>query len=191
MHEGYLDLDLDDDEKRQVARDDGSDASFQERSLSHKIKFRLTKNSKQPTNKNQPIITMSKLANEVTPDDFLAALKNSRISSKTRKDISDKLKDYKDLLQETKFELHIQHMKAQKLSNAFDNLIFFLLPDVEIVKEALKDLKTDEEKKREVESFSSHFCCYSPSIQCRSRDLNLFSPHSFHDILVSQMGYPK
>ena len=65
MHDGFLDLDLDDDEKREVARDfhfyndekrevawdERSDASFQENAHSHhKIEFRLTKNSKQAKN---------------------------------------------------------------------------------------------------------------------------------------------
>ena len=92
-------------------------------------------------------------------DNFLAALKNAPISSKTRKDISNKLKDYKDLLQETKDELQSQRQKAQKLSNTFDNMIFFLFPDKDIVEEALKDL-SKEEKQKEVESFSSDFCCH-------------------------------
>ena len=90
-------------------------------------------------------------------DNFLAALKNAPITSETRKDIADKLTEYKSLLQETKNELQVQRQKAQKLSNAFDNLIFFLLPDVDIVKDALKDFTTDEQKQKEVEYFRTIF----------------------------------
>lgn len=88
-------------------------------------------------------------------DNFLAALKNAPISDKTRKDISDKLIGYKKLLEKTKNELQQQRQKAQKLSNTFDNLIFFLLPDTKIIKESLEQLATSEEKENEIRRWAS------------------------------------
>ena len=83
-------------------------------------------------------------------DSFLVALKNAPISDTTRKHIAAKLREYKKLLAETKNELQTQRQEAKTLSNAFDNLIFFLLPDVKIVKEALENLSTKEEVQAEV-----------------------------------------
>lgn len=88
-------------------------------------------------------------------DNFLAALKNAPISDKTRKDIGDKLISYKKLLEKTKNELQQQRQKAQKLSNTFDNLIFFLLPDTKIVKESLEQFTTSEEKQNEIRRWAS------------------------------------
>lgn len=83
-------------------------------------------------------------------DNFLKSLKDAPITSKTRKDISDKLKAYKDLLQLTQVELQKQRQKAKKLSNTFDNLIFFILPDAKVVKEALAQIADNNEKQRMV-----------------------------------------
>lgn len=59
------------------------------------------------------------------------------------------------MLEETKNELQKQRQKAQKLSNTFDNLIFFLLPDTKVVKNSLEKFTTSKEKQDEIRRWAS------------------------------------